>query len=481
MPTNRSFSDTINSTTETTSFGTITANRCRSSFLVALQGSNLGTPPSPATANLSSTPGAAIFFAGPDCTGSPVTSVTVPAGQSSAAFSFRIALVGSYTLSGVGNWDSGSKHASATVTVTQGTSSLAAATATGTYGGTANLSATLRAGGAGVSGKTITFKLNGGTVGTGTTDTNGTATLSSASLTSPTKINAGTFSTGVSASFAGDSSFTSSSGSNSLTVSQKAITVTAATNTKSYDGTTSAAAVPTITSGGPLVSRDTPNFTESYNNKNAGVGNKTLIPAGTVSDGNSGNNYTYTFVNVTTGTINPLAITVTAATNTKTYDGTTSSTGAPTITMGSLASGDTTTSFTQVFDSRNAGSRTLTPSGTVTDGNDGNNYAYTFTTASGSISKRPITVMAATDSKQYDGTTSSTGAPSITMGSMASGDTTTTFTQVFDSRNAGSRTLTPSGTVNDGNTGANYAYTFTKSSTTGRLVPPEHPRSPWAA
>ena len=55
------------------------------------------------------------------------------------------------------------------------------------------------------------------------------------------------------------------------------------------------------------------------------------------------------------GTINQLAITVTAATDTKTYDGTTISAGTPTITAGSLATGDTTTSFTQVFDSRNAG------------------------------------------------------------------------------------------------------------------------------
>ncbi len=47
------------------------------------------------------------------------------------------------------------------------------------------------------------------------------------------------------------------------------------------------------------------------------------------------------------------------------------------------------------------------------------------------------------------------------MGSLATGDTTTSFTQVFDSRNAGSRTLTPSGTVNDRNSGANYAATRT--------------------
>ena len=45
------------------------------------------------------------------------------------------------------------------------------------------------------------------------------------------------------------------------------------------------------------------------------------------------------------GTINQLAITVTAASDTKTYDGTTTSAGVPTITAGSLATGDTTTNF----------------------------------------------------------------------------------------------------------------------------------------
>src|SRR5207248_870961 len=123
-----------------------------------------------------------------------------------------------------------------------------------------------------------------------------------------------------------------------------------------------------------------------------------------------------------------------------TYDGTTTSTGTPTF--GSLQSGDTTTTFSQAFDSRNAGARTLTPSCIVNDGNSGNNYSYTFNTAGGTISKAALAISAVTDSKTYDGTTTSTLTPSF--GSLQSGDTTTTFSQAFDSRNAGARTLTPS-------------------------------------
>ena len=78
-------------------------------------------------------------------------------------------------------------------------------------------------------------------------------------------------------------------------VNQRTITVTAATNTKIYDGTTSASNTPTITSGS-LVTGDTAAFTETYDTKNVGTG-KTLTPAGSVNDGNGGNNYAVTFVN----------------------------------------------------------------------------------------------------------------------------------------------------------------------------------------
>ena len=249
-------------------------------------------------------------------------------------------------------------------------------------------------------------------------------------------------------------------------ISARALTVTAATNTKTYDGTASAAAAPTITSGA-LQTGDTANFTESYSNKNAGVGNKTLIPTGTISDGNSGNNYTYTFVNFTTATINSEALTVTAATNSKGYDGTASAAATPTITSGAVQSGDTA-NFTEAYSSKNVGTGlTLTPSGTVTDGNSGNNYAVTFVTnATGIITARAITVTAvATNTKVYDATTNAAAVPTITFGTLAAGDTAS-FTEAYSTKNAGtSLTLTPSGSVSDGNSGKNYAVTFVTNTT----------------
>jgi len=101
--------------------------------------------------------------------------------------------------------------------------SLAAASATGTYGGTSTLSATLTAGAVGVSGKTINFTVNGNAAGSASTNASGVATVSNVSLSG---INAGTYASGVGASFAGDSSYASSSGVNSLTIGKANQTIT---------------------------------------------------------------------------------------------------------------------------------------------------------------------------------------------------------------------------------------------------------------
>src|SRR5882757_10005892 len=97
------------------------------------------------------------------------------------------------------------------------------------------------------------------------------------------------------------------------------------TNTKTYDNTISAAAVPTITTGS-LAGGDTANFSETYDTKAASTG-KTLTPAGSVNDGNSGNNYAVTLANNTTGVITAKALTVSGITvNNKVYDATTAAT-----------------------------------------------------------------------------------------------------------------------------------------------------------
>ena len=239
--------------------------------------------------------------------------------------------------------------------------------------------------------------------------------------------------------------------------------MTAATNTKAYDGTTSAAALPTVT-GGTLGTGDTGNFTETYDNRNVGTG-KTLTATGTVNDGNAGKNYVITFVTDTTGAITPRSVTVTAAPNTKAFDGNTSAAAIPVLT-GGLGAGDTT-HFTETYDNKNAGTgKTLTPAGTIDDGNGGANYAITFATSTtGVITGRALTVTAVTNTKLYDGTTSAAGIPTITAGSLLTGDTAT-FSETYDNKNVGTgKTLNASGVVNDGNGGHNYTITFIADTT----------------
>ena len=248
-----------------------------------------------------------------------------------------------------------------------------------------------------------------------------------------------------------------------LTITARAITITAATNSKTYDATTSAGATPTITSG-TLQGSDAANFSETYDTKNAGTG-KVMTPAGTVSDGNSGNNYTYTFVTSSNGTVTARALTVTAAANSKTYNATTSAASIPTITSGTLQGSDAA-NFTETYDTKNAGTnKVMTPVGTVSDGNSGNNYTYAFITSSnGTITARALTVTAATNSKIYDGTTNAAATPAITSGTLQGSDAAN-FTETYDTKNAGtSKVMTPGGTVSDGNSGNNYTYTFVTSS-----------------
>src|SRR5439155_20009449 len=84
---------------------------------------------------------------------------------------------------------------------------LAASPAIGQSGGIATLSATLKRATVALAGKTVSFTLNGTPAGSAATDANGVATLQNASLAG---ISAGTYPTGVGASFAGDSAYDTS-------------------------------------------------------------------------------------------------------------------------------------------------------------------------------------------------------------------------------------------------------------------------------
>src|SRR5206468_971550 len=135
----------------------------------------------------------------------------------------------------------------------------------------------------------------------------------------------------------------------------------------------------------------------------------------------------------------------------------------PNITSGALQSTDTA-NFIETYNNKTVGTlKTLTPSGTVNDGNGGLNYSYTFTSSNtGTITAQALTVAAGPNTKVYDGTTSAAATPTIT-GGLGTGDTAN-FIETYDNKNVGTtKTMTPSGTVNDGNSGNNYSITFATS------------------
>ena len=109
------------------------------------------------------------------------------------------------------------------------------------------------------------------------------------------------------------------------------LTIKATTNTKTYDSTTSAAAIPTtsvpcgvttVTGPPTLCGSDTiTSLTEAYSSPNAGNSVPITVSTGyVISDGNGGNNYAVTKIG-TTGVINQAPVTTTAGSYSGTYNG----------------------------------------------------------------------------------------------------------------------------------------------------------------
>jgi hypothetical protein len=248
-------------------------------------------------------------------------------------------------------------------------------------------------------------------------------------------------------------------------ISKATLTITAAANTKTYDGSTSAAATPTTS--GLQGSDSATGLAEIYDTRNVGTGKTLSVSAYVVNDGNAGANYTVSTAASAAGVISKATLTITAAANIKTYDGTTSA--AVTPTTSGLQGSDSVTGLAETYDTKNAGTaKTLSVSAfTVNDGNNGNNYTVsTATSTAGVISKATLTITAAANTKTYDGTTSAAATP--TTSGLQGSDSATGLAETYDTKNAGTgKTLNVSAyTVNDGNNGNNYTIN-TVASTAG--------------
>jgi hypothetical protein len=243
------------------------------------------------------------------------------------------------------------------------------------------------------------------------------------------------------------------------------LTITATANTKIYDGNTSAAAVPTVSG---LQGSDTvTGLAETYDTRNAGTGKTLSVSTYTINDGNDGNNYTVSTAASAAGVISKATLTITAATNTKTYDGSTSAAATPTAS--GLQGSDSVTGLAETYDTKNVGTaKTLSVSAfTVNDGNNGNNYTVsTVASKAGVINAATLTITAAANTKTYDSSTSAAATPTIS--GLQGSDSVTGLAETYDTKDVGTgKTLSVSAfTVNDGNSGNNYTVN-TVASTAG--------------
>lgn len=199
-----------------------------------------------------------------NASGGATLSYTIPMGTAA----------GSHTLTAkfAGDSSYATSSESGTLTANKIVTALAVDDAAGIPSMTTTLSATLGAGGSGLSGKTVTFTVSGSTVGTATTNSLGVASMS---YTVPGNSLVGNKSLG--ASFAGDGDYNSSTGTGTLSVDTIATSLTA-----SAPATLSSAAYETVsakltqTKGGGAVTGKTISFS---------LGGTSIGSATTGSDG----------------------------------------------------------------------------------------------------------------------------------------------------------------------------------------------------
>ena len=246
------------------------------------------------------------------------------------------------------------------------------------------------------------------------------------------------------------------------TIDPAALTITAQTNTKVYDGDTSSVVTPTVLG---LFGADTvTGLAQEYANKNVGT-NKTLsVTAYTVNDGNLGGNYTVNTADNATGVITARALTVTAAGVDKVYDGAT----AATVTLGdNRVAGDVLTSSytTADFNNKNVGTaKPISVSGIGLAGTDSGNYTFNTTaSASADITARALTVSATGVDKVYDGATAAT--VNLADNRVAGDVLTPSYTTAdFNNKNVGTaKPINVSGIGLGGADATNYTFNTTAS------------------
>ena len=213
--------------------------------------------------------------------------------------------------------------------------------------------------------------------------------------------------------------------------------------------------------------------TGAYGNKNAGTGKLVSVSGLTVTSATEIASgvpvYGYSLPSPDAwgaiGTITKAPLTISAETDSRDYNGTPISSGVPTVTSGQVFSGDTLNNLSQEFGSKNvlgANQSTLTVTGyTMTDGNNGNNYAVSLAAAAGTISQLALSDAVIAPGNSSYGSALAPGAVSFgnIVGSDAVGSSAVVNTTTLSTSGnpiVGSYTQTATGLT--GADAANYSF-----------------------
>ncbi len=238
---------------------------------------------------------------------------------------------------------------------------------------------------------------------------------------------------------------------------------------KAYNGTTMATDVQGTLVGvvaGEDVSYE-PGITAVYDGKDAGTHN--VQYSGIKLTGADAGNYSIESELTGQAVIAPAQLTITFDAADKQYDGTTDAVvGKGTLTgiVGTEDVAYAADAVTAAYDSKNAGSRTVTYSGIKLTGADAGNYSIAATTeGKGTINAAPLTLKVADVTKYYDGTTDVLNASYSIVGTLYGDDTLEGGVFAYTDKNVGTgKTVTLTGvTAKDGNEGGNYDLTVINS------------------
>ena len=275
--------------------------------------------------------------------------------------------------------------------------------------------------------------------------------------------------------------YTVATASVSMTVQQRALTVTRITAaSKAYDGTTASTLTGTPTLSG-LIGSDSVTVsgtaTGVFLTKTVG-NNKPLTVSGLSLGGADAGNYTLTQPTLTAN-ITPAALAITGLTaNSKVYDGTTAVTLTGTPTLSGLIGNDSVTvngTATGVFLTKAVGNnKPVTVSGLSLGGADAGNYTPTQLHLTANITPAALAITGLTaNSKVYDGTTAAILAGTPTLSGLVGSDSVTvsgTATGVFVTKAVGNnKPITVSGLSLGGADAGNY--TLTQPTLTANITP----------